>query len=132
LISASNSSQRRAIARRLALADASVEVSGPGRKATNRRRSVILPLTWSSCSRRASGEQTMIALSAGTKQLGSGPIKFLPRVEWADSWARRGGFAMADLFLLSEAQMRRIEGYFPLSRGIARVDDRRIVTPSCS
>jgi putative transposase len=35
---------------------------------------------------------------------------------------------MADLFLLSEAQMRRIEGYFPLSHGIARVDDRRIVS----
>ena|SRR5271154_1545538 len=34
---------------------------------------------------------------------------------------------MADLFLLSEAQMRRIEGYFPLSHGIARVDDRRII-----
>ena len=55
--------QRRAIARRLVLADASVEVSGPGRKAASRRRSVILPLTWSSCSRRASGEQTIIALS---------------------------------------------------------------------
>ena len=27
---------------------------------------------------------------------------------------------MADLFLLSEAQMRRIECYFPLSHGIAR------------
>jgi putative transposase len=35
---------------------------------------------------------------------------------------------MSDLFLLSEAQMRRIEGYFPLSHGIARVDDRRIVS----
>ena len=35
---------------------------------------------------------------------------------------------MADLFLLSEAQMRRIEGFFPLSRGVARVDDRRIVS----
>ena len=34
-----------------------------GRKAASRRRSVILPLTWSSCSRRASGEQTIIALS---------------------------------------------------------------------
>src|SRR5271154_5988343 len=32
----------------------------------------------------------------------------------------RGGFAMTDLFLLSEAQMRRIERYFPLSHGIAR------------
>ena len=35
---------------------------------------------------------------------------------------------MTDLFLLSQAQMRRIEGYFPLSHGIARVDDRRIVS----
>ena len=35
---------------------------------------------------------------------------------------------MADLFLLSRVQMRRIERYFPLSHGIARVDDRRIVS----
>jgi transposase len=35
---------------------------------------------------------------------------------------------MADLFLLSEAQMRRIAPYFPRSHGIARVDDRRIVS----
>ena len=35
---------------------------------------------------------------------------------------------MADLFLLSRAQMRRIERYFLLSHGIARVDDRRIVS----
>ena len=35
---------------------------------------------------------------------------------------------MADLFLLSGAQMRRIERYFPLSHGIARVGDRRIVS----
>ena len=33
-----------------------------------------------------------------------------------------------DLFLLSPAQMRRITPYFPLSHGIARVDDRRIVS----
>jgi putative transposase len=31
---------------------------------------------------------------------------------------------MTDLFLLSPAQMSRIERYFPLSHGIARVDDR--------
>lgn len=31
-------------------------------------------------------------------------------------------------FLLSEAQMRRIEPFFPLSPGILRVDDRRIVS----
>ena len=35
---------------------------------------------------------------------------------------------MADLFLLSQVQMHRIERYFPLSHGIARVDDRRIVS----
>jgi transposase len=35
---------------------------------------------------------------------------------------------MADMFLLSEAQMRRIELYFPLSHGIARVDDRRVIS----
>ena len=35
---------------------------------------------------------------------------------------------MSDLWLLSEAQMRRIEPYFPLSHGVPRVDDRRIVS----
>ena len=35
---------------------------------------------------------------------------------------------MTDLFLLSPAQMRRIVRYFPLSHGVARVDDRRIVS----
>jgi len=35
---------------------------------------------------------------------------------------------MSELWLLSEAQMRRIEAYFPLSHGIPRVDDRRIVS----
>ena len=39
-----------------------------------------------------------------------------------------GGIAMADLLLLSDAQMRRIEPYFPLSHGIARVDDRRVIS----
>ena len=35
---------------------------------------------------------------------------------------------MDDLFLLTEAQMRRIEPYFPLSHGVARVDDRRVIS----
>ena len=35
---------------------------------------------------------------------------------------------MDDLVLLSESQMRRIEPHFPLSHGIPRVDDRRIVS----
>lgn len=35
---------------------------------------------------------------------------------------------MSDLFLLSEAQMRRIKPYFPLSHGIPRVDDRLVIS----
>lgn len=35
---------------------------------------------------------------------------------------------MSDLIWLSVAQMRRIEPYFPLSHGVPRVDDRRIVS----
>jgi transposase len=35
---------------------------------------------------------------------------------------------VSELWMLSEAQMRRIEPYFSLSHGIPRVDDRRIVS----
>ena len=35
---------------------------------------------------------------------------------------------MSDLFWLSEAQMRRIKPHFPLSHGVPRVDDRRIIS----
>jgi transposase len=35
---------------------------------------------------------------------------------------------MGDLFLLSEAQMARIAPQFPLSHGVPRVDDRRVVS----
>jgi putative transposase len=35
---------------------------------------------------------------------------------------------MSDLIWLSQAQMRRIEPHFPLSHGVPRVDDRRIVS----
>ena len=38
------------------------------------------------------------------------------------------GAAMSDLIWLSEAQMRRIEPFFPLSHGVPRVDDRRIIS----
>lgn len=34
---------------------------------------------------------------------------------------------MDGLFLLSKAQMRRIARFFPLSHGILRVDDRRVI-----
>jgi transposase len=35
---------------------------------------------------------------------------------------------MSDLFWLSDEQIRRISPYFPTSRGIARVDDRRVLS----
>ncbi len=35
---------------------------------------------------------------------------------------------MSDLLWLSKAQMRRLEPFFPLSHGVPRVDDRRIVS----
>lgn len=35
---------------------------------------------------------------------------------------------MAGLFLLTPAQMRRSEPYFPLSHGRPRVDDRRVLS----
>jgi putative transposase len=35
---------------------------------------------------------------------------------------------MSDFFWLSQAQMRRIGPYFPLSHGVPRVDDRRVIS----
>ena len=35
---------------------------------------------------------------------------------------------MGDLLMLSDVQMRRIEPYFPLSHGMPRVDDRRVLS----
>jgi putative transposase len=35
---------------------------------------------------------------------------------------------MSDLIWLTEAQMCKIEPYFPLSHGVPRVDDRRIIS----
>jgi len=35
---------------------------------------------------------------------------------------------MSDLLWLSAGQMRKIKPYFPLSHGVARVDDRRVVS----
>jgi putative transposase len=35
---------------------------------------------------------------------------------------------MPDLFLLTAAQMRRIRPHFPLSHGVPRVDERRVVS----
>jgi putative transposase len=70
------------------------------------------------------GVEAMRTVTERTQDL----LKFLLTVGLADSWARLEASPMTDLFLLSQAQMRRIERYFPLSHGVARVDDRRIVS----
>ena len=35
---------------------------------------------------------------------------------------------MSDLFWLSDKQLKRIEPHFPLSHGVPRVDDRRVIS----
>jgi len=35
---------------------------------------------------------------------------------------------MSELFMLTDAQLRRIEAWFPLSHGVPRVDDRRVIS----
>ena len=35
---------------------------------------------------------------------------------------------MTEMILLSEAQMARISPFFPLSHGIPKVDDRRVIS----
>jgi putative transposase len=42
-------------------------------------------------------------------------------------WWHQGGAAMTEMMLLSEAQMARISPFFPLSHGVPRVDDRRVI-----
>jgi transposase len=37
-------------------------------------------------------------------------------------------FSMRDLFWLTEEQLSRIEPFFPLSHGVPRVDDRRVIS----
>jgi putative transposase len=42
--------------------------------------------------------------------------------------ARQEDLPMSDQFWLTEAQLKRIEPFFPKSRGVPRVDDRRVVS----
>jgi transposase len=51
----------------------------------------------------------------------------LAAIDWFNGGAKEV-LLVSELWLLSEAQMRRIEPYFPLSHGILRVDDRRIMS----
>jgi hypothetical protein len=66
-----------------------------------------------------------------TLYLGASAQNLLNRLQkWllVDSMVARGGVAMSNLLWLSEAQMRRIEPYFPLSHGVPRVDDCRVIS----
>jgi transposase len=42
--------------------------------------------------------------------------------------ARQEDLPMSDQFWLTKAQLKRIEPFFPRTRGIPRVDDRRVVS----
>ncbi len=44
-----------------------------------------------------------------------------------DSWFENRAVTMSDLFLLTDAQMARLEPFFPKSHGKPRVDDRRVL-----
>jgi transposase len=41
---------------------------------------------------------------------------------------RQEDLSMSDQFWLTETQLKRIEPYFPKSRGVPRMDDRRVVS----
>src|SRR3954447_18203483 len=95
--SSSSTSQRRAIARRLAFADAAVEVIGPGRRAARCRIRAILPVMRSSRSRSAAGGPTMNRLQ---RHHGLGPsldrgvardLEVADHLDRAGARLRRGG-----------------------------------------
>ena len=45
-----------------------------------------------------------------------------------DSLVMKGDIIMSDLFWLTKSQLNKIKPYFPPSRGVARVDDLRVVS----
>lgn len=56
------------------------------------------------------------------------PLKFFSDWRSPDSMEPRGAVAISDRIWLSKAQMRQIEAFFPLSHGMQRGDDRRIIS----
>ena len=44
---------------------------------------------------------------------------------WASLWLE---VAMSDMFLLTRQQLNRIKPYFPISHGVPRVDDGRVIS----
>jgi len=48
--------------------------------------------------------------------------------EWRDSRFEKRAVNMSDLFWLTDAQMARLERFFPKSHGKPRVDDRRVLS----
>ena len=75
--------------------------------------------------------RTFMQLASGElteEELGSGPINF-HFTFFADSSPHCfGGHRMSDQFWLTRAQLKRIERHFPLSHGIPRVDDLRVIS----
>jgi transposase len=66
--------------------------------------------------------------SEGSLALGSGPINFLFSIFADDDAPVQGGHHVSDPFWLTPTQLNRIKPHFPLSHGIPRVDDLRVVS----
>src|SRR5690242_2050314 len=61
-------------------------------------------------------------------ELASGPIKVLVPTRIGVILGRRKEVRHDRSVLGSEARVRRIEPFFPLSHGVPRVDDRRVIS----
>ena len=81
------------MARKLAFADAVVEVSFPGQRAARRRISVILPVMPSSCSRKLAGAVTIMAFTVCMAWLDGGVARHLEVADHLDGAGFRQGLA---------------------------------------
>ena len=64
----------------------------------------------------------------GDAQLGSGPINYSFRISLDDAFRTFGGYQKKDLSWLTQTQLDRMAPHFPLSHGIPRVDDLRVIS----
>jgi putative transposase len=56
------------------------------------------------------------------------PLGQLIGLKLIDHWRHERGASMTNLILVSETQIARISPFFPLSHGMPRFDDRRMIS----
>jgi len=59
---------------------------------------------------------------------GQNPLRFLSWPVFTDSFVSPWGCQMSDLYWLTDEQMARLKPFFPVSHGVPRVDDRRVLS----